>query len=64
MKAIGVLIIGLGLILIVIGIQGTQSKILDDIKNLNPALRSATGTTNGAKATSKNSGGNSGVTAT
>lgn len=46
MKAIGVLIIGLGLILIVIGVQGTQSQVLADMKQLNPKLRTATDTSN------------------
>jgi hypothetical protein len=43
-KALGVLIIGLGLIMIVIGVMGTQSQVLADIKNINPKLRQATGT--------------------
>ncbi len=46
MKAVGVLIIGLGLILIVIGVQGTQSQVLADMKQLNPKLRAATSTAN------------------
>jgi hypothetical protein len=45
-KAVGVLIIGLGLILIVIGVTGTQSNVLADMKGLNPKLRAATGTKN------------------
>jgi hypothetical protein len=44
-KPIGFLIIGVGLIMIVIGIMGTQSQILADIKAVNPKLRKSTGTT-------------------
>lgn len=46
MKAVGVLVIGLGLIMIVIGIQGTQHQVLADMKSLNPKLRTATKTSN------------------
>lgn len=53
MKALGVLIIGLGLILIVIGVMGTQSTVLADLKSINPKLRQATNTpTTGAANTS------------
>jgi hypothetical protein len=45
MKAIGVLIIGLGLILVVIGIQGTQGSVLTALKSVNPKLRTVTQTT-------------------
>lgn len=44
MKAIGVLVIALGLIVIVIGIQGTQGTILQTLKGINPVLRQKTGT--------------------
>lgn len=46
MKAVGVLIIGLGLLMIVIGVQGTQSQVLADLKGINPKLRNLTGTSN------------------
>lgn len=64
MKAVGVLIIGLGLIMIVVGIQGTQHKILTDMKGLNPKLRAATGTTNATttESTAKRAGSNPGGT--
>lgn len=39
-KAIGILVIGLGLVLIVIGIQGSQGKVLASLKSINPKLRS------------------------
>lgn len=42
-KAIGVLVIGLGLIMIVIGITGTQRQVLADLKAVNPNLRSQLG---------------------
>lgn len=45
-KAVGVLIIGLGVIMVVIGIQGTQSQLLANLKTLNPKLRTLTGTSN------------------
>jgi hypothetical protein len=57
MKAIGVLVIGLGFVMIVIGIMGTQSKVLADLKAVNPKLRQATGTGAKTKATANNSGG-------
>jgi hypothetical protein len=50
-KAIGILVIGLGLILIAIGITGTQSQILADLKAISPKLRSATGTSSAAATT-------------
>jgi hypothetical protein len=50
-KAIGILVIGLGLIMIAIGVMGTQSQVLADLKAVNPKLKSATGTS-GATTTS------------
>lgn len=57
-KAIGILVIGLGLVLVVIGIMGTQHQVLANIKSVNPKLRSGTNTGPGAKST-----GSGGVTA-
>lgn len=48
MKIVGVFAIGLGLILIVIGITGTQSQVLADIKSISPTIRNATNTQTGA----------------
>lgn len=47
MKAIGVLIIALGLIMIVIGVQGTQGQVLQTLRGINPVLRKQTGTGTG-----------------
>lgn len=47
MKALGVLIIGLGLIMIVIGVKGSQHEVLSQIKTISPALRKATNTSGG-----------------
>lgn len=54
MKALGVLVIGLGLVLIVIGVMGTQTQILNDMKSLNPKLRQLTGTKNATSGTAAN----------
>jgi hypothetical protein len=53
-KAVGVLVIGLGILLIVMGIQGSQDKVLNAIKAVNPKIRTLTGTGTG---TAENSGG-------
>jgi hypothetical protein len=63
-KAIGTLVIGLGLIMIVIGVTGTQSEVLADLKAVNPKLRSATGTSGSATQTSTGGTTNPGNTAT
>jgi uncharacterized protein YoxC len=68
MKAVGVLIIALGLIMIVVGIQGSQSTILQTLKSVNPTLRKQTGTTGGTTANTTpagnaTSGGNTGTVA-
>lgn len=55
-KAIGVLVIGLGLIMIVIGVTGTQHSVLTSLKSINPKLRSGTNTGSGTNSTG--SGGN------
>jgi len=47
MKALGVLIIGLGLLMITIGVQGSQHTVLNTIKGIPPVLRKDTGTTAG-----------------
>lgn len=62
MKALGVLVIGLGLVMIVIGVMGTQSQILSDMKSLNPKLRQLTGTKNatGETAAKTQAGSNTG----
>lgn len=55
-KAIGILVIGLGLIMIAIGVMGTQSQVLADLKAVNPTLKAATGTS-AATATSSTTAG-------
>jgi hypothetical protein len=60
-KAIGVLVIGLGLILIAIGTTGTQSQVLADLKSVNPKLRqAATQGSNTGTVINTNSGGSQG----
>lgn len=43
MKALGIMIIGLGIVLIVIGVMGTQDTVLADLKAVSPALRNKVG---------------------
>jgi hypothetical protein len=64
-KAIGVLVIGLGLIMIVIGVMGTQGQVLADLKSVNPKLRQATNTqpNTGTTANTSSGGTNTGTVA-
>lgn len=64
-KAIGILVIGLGLIMIAIGVMGTQDQVLADLKAVNPKLKSATGTSaaNAGAATTAGGTGSTGSTA-
>lgn len=44
MKALNVLFLGLGIILITVGVSGTQAKIWDQLKTADSSLRKGTGT--------------------